>query len=81
MEITPAQARCLQLVSEGGATGDEQKIAMGAVLHVCGVDDLEYLPEEHGGARDGAFKSGKRHVGLQLRKILTHPLNLLTGEK
>ena len=80
LEITKAQARSLQLVCEGKAGADEQKMALEAVFRICGVDDLEYLPDEHGGARDSAFKSGKRHVGLQLRKIVRLPLSLLTGE-
>lgn len=77
-EISIPQLRCLRLLAEGKAGADEQKIALGAILWLCGVDDLEYLPDEHGGARDSAFKSGKRFVGTQIRKLVHLPLNLLT---
>ena len=80
-EISESQARCLQLLGEGKANADEQKMALTAIYWMCGVDDMEYLPDEHGGARDSAFKSGKRFVGTQLRKIVNLPLTLLTGEK
>lgn len=79
-EITEHQARCLQAVSNGEATPDEQKAALEAVMWVCGVDDMEFLPDNMGGERDSAFKSGRRHVGMQLRKVVNLPLTLLIGE-
>lgn len=78
--VTEAQVRCLQLLNEGKAQADEQKIALQAVFHICGINDLEFLPDEHGGERGTAFKGGKRFVGTQIRKLITQPLNLLTGE-
>lgn len=80
-QVSETEVRCLQHLSEGGANGDEQQIALNAIMRMCGVDDLEFLPAEHGGERETAFKSGKRFVGLQLRKLTTLPLNLLTGEQ
>jgi len=80
-EISSAQARSIRAVAGGEASGDEQKIAIAAIMHICGVNDLEFLPDEHGGERDSAFKSGKRFVGLQLRKLTNVDLNLIIGEK
>lgn len=78
--ITKLQARALHMLARGEATQDEQVAAFKSVLHICGVDDLEFLPDEHGGERESAFKSGKRHVGLQLCKLATQPLHLILGE-
>lgn len=79
-EITESQLRCLRLLNEGKAGVDEQQIALQAIFWICGTDDLEYLPDEHGGVRDSAFKSGKRAVGLSIRKLVNLPLKLLIGE-
>ncbi|MDM9629536.1 hypothetical protein QTL95_26995 [Rhizobium sp. S152] len=81
LEIRKADCASLQALAAGVATEEQQKRAFGAILHICGVNDLEFLPDEHGGERDSAFKSGKRHVGLQLRKLVSFPLDFLTGEK
>ena len=80
-DITELQARCLQLLNEGNAGPDEQKIALQAIMWICGIDDMEYLPIEHGGERDSAFKSGKRFVALQIRRLMNVPLTKLIGEK
>jgi hypothetical protein len=71
----------LQAVWAGVANEDQQKRAILTMMHICGVNDLEYLPDEHGGERDSTFKSGKRHVGLQLRKLVSFPISILTGEE
>ncbi|KRB51791.1 hypothetical protein ASE04_09680 [Rhizobium sp. Root708] len=81
LEIRKADCVALQAFAAGIATEDQQKRAFAAIQHICGANDLEYLPAEHGGERDSAFKSGKRHIALQLRKLVSFPLDLLTGEK
>ena len=80
IEISESDARAIRAVAEGIASPDQQKAAVVAFMWICGAHDLEYLPDEHGGERDSAFKSGKRHVGLQLRKLVSFPFHLLTGE-
>lgn len=80
LQIREADCAALQAVSKGLANEDQQKMAMAAIMHICAINDLEYLPAEHGGERDSSFKSGMRHVGLQLRKLTSHPLSLLVGE-
>lgn len=80
LEIRKCDCVAIQAVASGSASAEQQKTAMAAIMHICGLNDSEYLPAEHGGERDSAFKSGKRHVALQLRKILSHSLSVLTGE-
>lgn len=80
-EVREMDVRNLQALAAGEATKGQQQAALVAIYHICGTNDLEFLPDEHGGARDGAFKSGKRHVGMQLLKLISNPLNLQTGEK
>lgn len=81
VEINKADCAAIQAVATGNANAGQQIRAMAAIMHVCGTDDLEFLPDEHGGERDSHFKSGMRHVGLQLRKLVSFPLNVLTGEQ
>ena len=81
LEIRKADCVALQAVAKGVANEEQQVRAFAAIQHICGVNDLEFLPDEHGGERDSAFKSGKRHIGLQLRKLVSFPLDFLTGEK
>ncbi|MGN6773241.1 MAG: hypothetical protein ACTHJQ_25855 [Rhizobiaceae bacterium] len=81
LEINKADCVALQAMATGTASAEQQKRALAAILHIAGTDDMEFLPDEHGGERDSAFKAGKRHVGLQLRKLVSFPLNVLTGEQ
>lgn len=81
LEIRKTDLVAIQAVSKGIANEDQQIRAWAAVLHICAINDLEFLPVEHGGERDSTFKSGMRHVGMQLRKLVSFPLNLLTGEQ
>ena len=81
LEIRKADAVAIQAFAKGVANEEQQQRAWAAILHITEFNDLEFLPEEHGGERDSAFKGGKRHIGLQLLKIASNPLNLLTGEK
>lgn len=80
-EIREMDVRNLQALAAGEATKEQQQAALVAIYHICGTNDLEFLPEEHGGARDSAFKSGKKHVGMQLLRLISTPLNLQTGDK
>jgi|SRR5690242_20236674 len=81
LELNKADCAAIQAVASGTANDGQQIRAFAAILHVCGTDDLEFLPDEHGGERESHFKSGMRHVGLQLRKLVSYPLDVLTGER
>ena len=63
----PADLSALQAVMRGDANEDQQRRAMTWIIYnACGTYDLEYRTE----ARDHAFASGRRFVGLQLVKML-----------
>jgi hypothetical protein len=79
-EIRRCDAVAIQAVAKGVASEDQQKMALAAIFHVCGINEMDWMPEEHGGDRETSFAAGKRFVGLQLRKITTLPLLHLTGE-
>ena len=81
LEINKADCVAIQAVWAGVASEEQQKRAMVALLHICDVNGADWMPAEHGGERDTAFAAGKRHVGLQLRKLLTFSLADLTGQK
>ncbi|AXV17271.1 hypothetical protein CYG48_05010 [Neorhizobium sp. SOG26] len=80
LELRKSDVAALQAVNAGIANEGQQKQAIAAILHMAAVNDLEFLPDEHGGDRGSTFKGGMRHVGLQLRKLLTHSLDLLAGD-
>lgn len=62
----PADASAVQACCNGTATPEQQVRAMNWILHQgCRVDDSEYRTNE----RDHAFASGRRFVGLQIRKL------------
>ena len=80
-QITQAELRSIRALAAGEASKDEQILAFKAILWICGTDDMEFTPDEHGGERGTAFKGGKRFVGTQLRKLVNLPLELLIGKQ
>ena len=80
--LTKAEALAIKMVNEGDATPEQQKAALRAILHkIAQVDDQSFRSDDHGGVQDTAFAEGKRFVGLQVRKIINVPLDILTGER
>lgn len=63
----PADVVAIQALSRGEATPDQQKRALDYVIGAAGTYDLSYRPNSD---RDTAFAEGKRHVGLQIVKLL-----------
>jgi hypothetical protein len=80
LELRKSDCVALQAVAAGVANEDQQKRAFAAILHITGISNLAWMPTEHGGDRDTTFAAGKQHVGLQLRKLTTISLSILTGE-
>jgi len=63
----PADASALQALARGDASPDQQQRALNWIIYdACGTYDLDYRPD----ARDHAFVSGRRFVGLELVKLL-----------
>lgn len=69
-------AAAIQALARGEATPEQQKRALDwVILAACNTDDVEYRTD----GRDHAFASGRRFVGLQLRKLIG--LNLAVFRK
>lgn len=68
VEITSQYARICQAIREGNATEEQQQKFMNWLLNdVCAVNDLEFRPDSD---RATVFASGRRFVGMQIRKHL-----------
>ncbi|MBL0935518.1 MAG: hypothetical protein IBJ07_12310 [Rhizobiaceae bacterium] len=80
LEIRKGDCVALQALAAGIANEDQQKQALSAILHICGLTQMAWMPAEHGGERDTSFAAGKQHVGFQIKKLITHSLSILTGE-
>lgn len=80
LEIRKADCVALQALAAGVANEDQQKRALGAIFHICGMHQMAWMPAEHGGERDSCFAAGKQHVGFQIKKLISHSLSILTGE-
>ncbi|WP_234895043.1 hypothetical protein [Agrobacterium vitis] len=80
LSIRKADAIAIKAVAGGHANEEQQRRAWAALLHITGANDLPWMPEEHGGARDTDFAAGKAHVGKQFQKIASVPIEVLTGE-
>ena len=62
-----ADASAVQQLAAGTANADQQRRALNWIVYrAAGTDDVEYRPD----ARDHAFASGRRFVGLQIRKLM-----------
>lgn len=71
-----ADVAAVQACAEGTATPDQQMRAMKWIEYfAAAADDVEYRTD----SRDHAFASGRRFVGLQVRKM--RALNLATLRK
>jgi len=69
----PADAGALQALSRGECEPHQQTRALKFIVEtLCGTYDLSYRPS---GDRDTTFAEGKRHVGLQIVKLLKLKLN------
>ena len=64
---TPADIYAIQACIAGTATPEQQQRAIAWIVYnAAATDDVEYRPD----ARDHAFSSGRRFVGLQIRKLM-----------
>lgn len=60
-------ASAMQALARGDATPEQQKRALDWIIQkACGTYDLDYRPD----AREHAFVSGRRFVGLEIVKLL-----------
>jgi len=69
-----ADVAAIQACCDGKATPEQQKRAIDwVVLYACCTDDVEYRPSE----REHVLASGRRFVGLQIRKLMSLNLSVL----
>lgn len=79
--LNKADVLAIKMLAQGEATAEQQKRALEAIIgRVACADELSFRADDHGGTRETDFSEGKRYVGLQLRKLLNTPLDILTGE-
>jgi hypothetical protein len=64
---TPADILAIQSCVSGTATPEQQQRAIAWIVYnAANTDDVEYRTD----SRDHAFASGRRFVGLQIRKLM-----------
>ena len=79
--LNKADVLALTMCAQGEAPPEQQKRAIEAIIgRVACADELSFRADDHGGTRETDFSEGKRYVGLQLRKLISTPLDILTGE-
>ena len=79
--LNKADALAIKMVAQGEATPEQQKRALEAIVgRIACADEQSWRADDHGGTRETDFSEGKRFVGLQVRKIVSVPLEILTGE-
>lgn len=61
----------VQNLARGEANEVQQKMALEFIVNrLCGTYDSTYFPDSHS---DSDFANGKRHVGMQLVKLINMP--------
>lgn len=79
--LNKADVLAIRMVAQGEATAEQQRRAVEAIIgRIACADELSFRADDHGGTRETDFSEGKRFVGLQLRKLISTPLDILTGE-
>lgn len=79
--LNRADAAAIKAVAAGDATPEQQRRAIEAIIgRVACADELSFRADDHGGTRETDFSEGKRYVGLQLRKLISTSLDILTGD-
>ena len=77
---TPADAAALKALARGDATTEQQQRALNWIIYdACGTYEVDYRPDP----REHAMVSGKRHVGLQIVKLIKMPstvMQAMTGK-
>lgn len=70
----------LKALGRGEARPDQQVAAMNYIIEtLCGTYDLPWRPDDRGGERESSFAAGRMFVGLQIRRAIAQPFEVLTG--
>lgn len=74
IEVSLDAGRALKALAAGAATGPQQRLAYGFILHaLAGVDRSSFVPEDDGGLTM-AWREGRRFVGRHMRRIVETPI-------
>lgn len=61
----------LRALQFGGATAEQQKRALDLIINrIAATYDKSFRPDDFGGVRESDFAEGRRHVGLEIIRIL-----------
>ena len=73
-EFTLPEAYAIQALEAGIATEEQQRLAIQFIVNnLCGTYDQQYMTDSQ---RDTDFALGKRHVGLQLVRLIKTNLSI-----
>lgn len=71
----------IKALGKGTARPDQQIAAIQYIIEtMSGAYNLSFRPDILGGSRETDFSEGRRYVGLQLRRVITLPFEILTGK-
>lgn len=74
-----ADIYAIKALRTGTANAIQQQRALDWIMHIaCEVDHASYRP---GSSDDTAFAEGKRHIGLQIRKLETMSADIVQKMK
>lgn len=61
----------LRALQHGAANADQQKRALNLIVNqIAATYDKSFRPDDFGGIRESDFAEGRRHVGLEIIRIL-----------
>lgn len=73
----PEDAYAVQALAKGAANADQQRHALDLVVHgLAGTYDMSFRPGQNGATE---FAEGKRAVGLELVKLTSLNVTMVTG--
>lgn len=69
----------IQALAEGKANeGQQKRVLQWLIEKACGTYDETYMPDSE---RNTAYAQGKRHVGLQIVKLLKIPASSIEAKR
>jgi hypothetical protein len=72
-----ADAHAVRALATGEADADQQKRALRWIVReCCGYQEPSYLGQ---GEADTAHRAGRRHVGVQIEKMVNMPASVLAA--
>lgn len=76
VEYATEDIYALQNLAKGNALPHQQQRALTWILRACAVDQPTFYPDSD---RETVFAEAKRHVGLEIRKLLNLPPRVIAA--